>query len=150
MTIYFATDHAGFQLKEELLPYVRDVLGYEVVDCGATVYDPEDDYPTFIRRASEVVSKDPDGAKAIILGGSGQGEAMVANKFPHVRATAYYGGNTEIIRLSRGHNDANILSFGARFVDLDEAKEVVALWLSTSFSNDERHIRRIKDVDNSL
>lgn len=147
MTIYFATDHAGFELKEALLPFVRDVLGYEVVDCGATTYNPEDDYPTFIRKASDVVSKNPEGTKAIIMGGSGQGEAMVANRLPHVRATEYYGGNTEIIRLSREHNDANVLSLGARFLSMDEAKDAVSLWLSTPFSNEERHVRRINAID---
>ena len=147
MTIYFATDHAGFALKEVLLPYVRDVLGYEVVDCGAYEYSPEDDYPEFIKKAGEAVSKDGEGTRAIILGGSGQGEAMVANKYPHVRATVYYGGARDIITLSREHNNANVLSLGARFVSEEEAKEVVALWLKTTFSEDERHVRRIAQID---
>ncbi len=147
MTIYFATDHAGFELKEKLITYVRDVLKYEVVDCGAYELNSEDDYPEFIKKASEAVSENPEGSRAIILGGSGEGEAMVANKFPHIRATAYYGGNTEIIRLAREHNDANMLSLGARFITLEEAMDAVALWLSTPFSNEERHVRRINDID---
>lgn len=142
MKIYFATDHAGFELKEKLVTYVRDVLQYEVVDCGAYEANPEDDYPEFIKRATQAVSQNPDIDKAIILGGSGEGEAMVANKFPHVRATEYYGGNSEIVRLSREHNDANILSLGARFIGDEEAKEAVALWLATPFSEEERHTRR--------
>lgn len=149
MQIYFATDHAGFTLKEKLVPYVRDVLGYEVVDCGAYSLDAEDDYPEFIKKAAEAVSQNPTDIHAIILGGSGAGEAMVANKFPHVRAAQYYGGNTEIVRLSRVHNDANMLSLGARFVTDDEAQEVVALWLATPFSNEERHIRRINEIDSN-
>jgi ribose 5-phosphate isomerase B len=144
MTIYFATDHAGFALKEVLLAYVRDELGYAVEDCGAYTYDAEDDYPAYIRVAGESVAKDPAYARAIILGGSGQGEAMVANRFPGVRATVYYGGNEEIITLSREHNDANVLSLGARFVSEDEAKRVVATWLALPFSNEERHTRRLK------
>lgn len=147
MTIYFATDHAGFALKEVLVPYVRDVLGYEVVDCGADEYSPEDDYPEFIKKAGEAVSKDGGNTRAIILGGSGQGEAMVANKYPHVRATVYYGGTRDIITLSREHNNANVLSLGARFVSEGEAREVVALWLQTQFGGDERHVRRIAHID---
>lgn len=147
MTIYFATDHAGFELKEKLVAHVRDTLGYTVVDCGAHEFDPGDDYPGIIRLAADAVSKNPTEDKAIILGGSGQGEAMVANKLPHVRATEYYGGNTEIIRLSRAHNDANVLSLGARFVTLEEAMEAVTLWLTTPFSGDERHVRRINDIN---
>ncbi len=143
MTIYFATDHAGFALKEKLVPYVRDVLGYVVEDCGAYEFSPEDDYPMFIKKAATVVSAHPDTTKAIILGGSGEGEAMVANKFPHVRATEYYGGSHDIITLSREHNDANVLSLGARFISEEEAKEVVKLWLETPFSGEARHARRI-------
>jgi ribose 5-phosphate isomerase B len=141
MTIYFATDHAGFALKEKLLAYVRDELQYEVVDCGAYTQDPEDDYPGFIKKASEAVSQNP--------GASGQGEAMVANRSLHVRATVYYGGPAEIITLSRVHNDANVLSLGARFLSEEEAKDVVKLWLETPFSGEERHIRRITDIDSN-
>ena len=147
MTIYFATDHAGFELKEKLLAYVRDVLGYTVEDCGAFVSTEGDDYPEFIRVAASAVSKNPHDAKAIILGGSGQGEAIVANRFPHVSAVVYYGYNTDILRLSREHNDANVLSFGARFVTVEEAQEAVALWLSTPFHEEARHVRRISQID---
>ena len=111
--IYFATDHAGFELKQALLPFVRDILGYEVVDCGATSLNPEDDFTDFISQAAREVAANPDGTKAIILGGSGQGEAMLANRFHSVRAVVYYGGNKDIITLSRTHNDANVLSLGA-------------------------------------
>jgi ribose 5-phosphate isomerase B len=143
MTIYFATDHAGFALKNALLAYVRDELGYTVEDCGAHEENPEDDYPDFISKAAQAVSGDPHNSRAIILGGSGQGEAMCANRFSYVRATVYYGGNPEIITLSREHNDANILSLGARFLSEGEAKEVVQKWLTTDFSKEERHVRRL-------
>lgn len=147
MTIYFATDHAGFELKNVLLPFVRDELGYEVIDCGAYTFEAGDDYPDLIKLAAEAVGEDPQNRKAIVLGGSGQGEAITANKFPHVRAVVYYGRDIEIIELSRTHNDANVLSLGARFLKDEEAKEAVHKWLSTSFSNDERHTRRIGKID---
>ena len=143
MTIYFATDHAGFALKETLCAYVRDVLGHHVEDCGAYEYVPTDDYPDYIRVATHEVAKHPETSRAIILGGSGQGEAMVANRTPHVRATVYYGGPLEIITLSRAHNDANILSLGARFLTVEEAQNAVKIWLETPFSGEARHKNRI-------
>lgn len=147
MTIYFATDHAGYEMKEALLPYVRDILGYDVFDLGAYELDSEDDYPTYIKKAGEAVSKNPLDAKAIIFGGSGQGEAIVANKFPSVRAIVYYGGNLDIVKLSREHNDANVLSLGARFLDLEAAKEAVELWLETNTSTDPKYARRNQALD---
>ncbi|MES2059615.1 MAG: RpiB/LacA/LacB family sugar-phosphate isomerase [Patescibacteria group bacterium] len=145
MKIYFASDHAGFELKEKLIIFVRD-LGYEAVDKGASALNLDDDYPDFIALAASEVSKDKE-AKGIILGGSGEGEAMVANRFPNVRAVAWYGESMDIIKLSREHNDANVLSIGARFVDEENAKEAVKLWLETSFSGDARHVRRIKKIE---
>jgi ribose 5-phosphate isomerase B len=106
MQIYVATDHAGFALKEKIVEHVRDVLGYEVIDFGAHELVVGDDYPEYIRQAGSAVSESPHNTKAIIFGGSGQGEAIVANRFQNVRAIVYYGGNLEIIRLSREHNDA--------------------------------------------
>lgn len=146
MIIYFASDHAGFEMKKALLEFVEG-LGYKTEDCGAFKLDLEDDYPQFIKKAAEKVSKDPVNSKAIILGGSGQGEDMVADKFPHVRSAEYYGGNLDIVRLARQHNDSNIISLGARFLSLEEAKEAVELWLETPFSSDERHRRRINEID---
>lgn len=147
MKIFFAADHAGFEMKNELIKFVKD-LGYETEDCGAYELNQNDDYPEFVKGAAEKVSKDPQNAKAIILGGSGQGEDMTADKFPNVRSAEYYGGNLEIIKLSREHNDANVLALGARFISLDEAKEAVKLWLETPFSGEERHKRRINEIDN--
>lgn len=147
MKIYFATDHAGYELKNALLRFVRDELHYDVVDLGAHKKDSDDDYPDFISLAAHAVAEDLAGARAIILGGSGQGEAMMANRYKGVRATVYYGGSHDIITLSREHNNANILSLGARFLSLDEAEKVVALWLKTGFSEEERHVRRIRKLD---
>jgi len=144
--VYFAADHAGFELKNTLMAFVRE-MGYVVEDCGATMYDAVDDYPGFMACAAQAVSKNPECARGIILGGSGQGEAMVANRFKGVRAAVYYGGTTDIVELSREHNDANVLSLAARFLSEEEAKEAVKKWLNTAFSGEERHVRRIKKID---
>ena len=144
MKIYFASDHAGFELKEKLKEFLKE-KGYEVEGLGDFVYDEQDDYPDFILRAADAVAKDK-GSKGIVLGGSGQGEAIAANKVKGIRAVVYYGGSEDIIKLSRQHNDANILSLGARFLSEDEAKRAVELWLKTSFSEEERHKRRIQKI----
>ena len=146
MKIYLATDHAGFGLKEKLKTFLRGE-GHQVEDCGAFAYSPDDDYPDFIRLAAAAVSADPEGSRAIILGGSGQGEAIAANRFLGVRAVVYYGGRPEIIKLSREHNDANVLSFGARFVGDEEALQAARDWLAAPFSGEERHRRRIRKLD---
>lgn len=146
MKLYLATDHAGFKHKEFLKIYLKAQGEYEVIDCGALHYDTDDDFPDFIARAAEAVSADPSSCKAIIFGGSGQGEAMLANQFTHVRAAVYYGGPHEIITLSRQHNDANVLSIGARFVSESEVALVVSLWLSTKNLTEEKYKRRIKQA----
>lgn len=147
MTLYFASDHAGFELKNSLLTFAKDILGYDVVDVGAFLLDTEDDYPDFIAEAAKRVSRNPHTDKAVILGGSGQGEQMVANKYPNVRAALYYGGSHDILTLSREHNDANILSLGARFLTSKEAQEALTIWLKTSFYGEERHTRRINKLN---
>jgi len=141
MTIYLAADHAGFELKEKIKQFLIEA-GYTVKDFGALSMDPDDDYPDYIKKAAKAVQKNPDD-RAIIFGGSGQGEAMVANKHKKVRATVYYGGAPKIITLSREHNDANILSIGARFISEADAKRAIALWLRLPFSRKPRHARRI-------
>jgi ribose 5-phosphate isomerase B len=153
MRIFFASDHAGFDLKKELMPFVAS-LGYDVEDLGAVSYKPEDDYVGYVAQAASRVSADPDGTRAIVLGGSGQGEAIVANRFPHVRAVVYNGesrgalyNDLDEIALSREHNDANVLSLGARFLVLEEARQAVERWLKTPFSGEERHTRRIRQID---
>lgn len=142
MIIHLATDHAGLAYKEALKEYLVGE-GIEVVDHGATELLPEDDYPDYMKVCAEAVASDPDNSMGVIFGGSGEGEAMVANRVLGIRATVYYGGPTDILTLSREHNAANILSLGARFLSPDEAIQAVALWLSTPFSNEERHVRRI-------
>ncbi len=144
--IYLATDHRGFELKEKLKAYLQE-LGHEVTDCGALVLDPNDDYTDFVHKAAQGVAANPDADKAIVLGASGQGEAMVANRYKNVRAAVYYGNNADIIRLSREHNDANVLSLGAAFLDEETAKSAVKQWLETPFSNGENHVRRISKID---
>jgi len=154
MKILFATDHAGFKLKEKLIPFVKS-LGYEVEDCGAYEYDENDDYPDSISKVANDVSKNPDNVKAVILGGSGQGEAIVANRYPNVRAIVFNGqcehkGRMKVpneIKISREHNDANILSLGARFLDEETAQKAVKLWLETKFIGEERHKRRIAKIE---
>jgi ribose 5-phosphate isomerase B len=144
--IYLASDHAGFKLKEKLKAYLQE-FGFEIKDCGAFSYDETDDYPDFIVSVARAISEDPEHARAIILGGSGQGEAMVANRFRGVRAAVYYGGNEKIITLSREHNDANVLALGARFLTEEEVKRAVKLWLDTAFTGEERHVRRIQKIN---
>ena len=146
MKIYFASDHAGFEMKNVLATFVKS-LKYEVFDLGPMTLDPNDDYPIFIEKAALEVYNDPLNTRAIIIGGSGQGEAIVANRFPNVRAAVYYGGNKNIVSLSREHNDTNVLSLGARFLSIPEAKEAVKLWLETAFSEDSRHMRRLREID---
>lgn len=147
MEIFFATDHAGFELKESIVPFVRKEFEYSVTDCGAYKYDESDDYPDPIFSAACAVAKSPQTRRAIILGGSGQGEAMAANRLARVRAAVYYGGSLDIVRLSREHNNANVLSLGARFIDEEEAKEAIRTWLTTPFSEESRHVRRIQKLD---
>jgi ribose 5-phosphate isomerase B len=146
--IHLASDHAGFDLKEELKKFL-EMKEYEVIDHGAFEHDDQDDYPDFILPAAMAVAED-EHSLGIILGGSGQGEAMVANRIPGIRATVFYGNTTseeDIITLSKLHNDANILSLGARFLNTEQAKEAVSLWLETSFSGEQRHVRRITKID---
>ncbi|MDO8467240.1 MAG: RpiB/LacA/LacB family sugar-phosphate isomerase [bacterium] len=142
MKIYLGGDHAGLQLKEK----VKAVLiewGHEVKDCGPFEYNNDDDYPDFVKLVAEAVAKDPDNSRGILFGGSGQGEAMMANRYKKVRATVFYGGPQDIVELSREHNNANVLSIGARFLEEKEALRVIKMWLEAPFPAEERHKRRI-------
>ena len=147
MKIYIASDHAGFELKGALIPFLEE-LEHEVIDIGPSEYNKDDDYPDFIAPVALAISKNQSNAMGVVIGGSGQGEAIVANRFAGVRAAVYYSGNLDIIRLSREHNDANVLSFGSRFISAREAKQALQLWLETSFSGEERHVRRLKKLSN--
>ena len=142
-TIVLATDHAGFELKEHVKKFLLE-KGFEIKDFGALEYDALDDYPDFIIPASKFVSKNK--LIGIIFGGSGQGEAIAANRIKGIRAVVFYNGPDDIIELSRMHNNANILSIGARFVDNHRAEEIINLWLSTTFEEG-RHQKRISKLD---
>jgi len=148
-TIHIGSDHAGFELKNQIIRFLEQ-NHYEVTDHGAYELDPEDDYPQFVLPVAIAVAED-ENSKGIILGGSGQGEAIVANRVKGIRAVVFYGEPTSsqqsIIELSRFHNDANILSIGARFVKEEETLEALSLWLETAFSGEERHARRITLID---
>ena len=141
MKIYIGSDHAGFHLKEVLKKHLSKK--HKVEDCG-TFDDKACDYPDFVFPVAEKVAQDKV-SRGIILGGSGQGEAIAANRVNGIRAAAYYGGNLDIIKLSRTHNNANMLSLGARFLTDEQAIEAVQLWLDTEFAGEERHGRRIQD-----
>lgn len=153
MRIVFASDHAGFELKKYLLDVVLR-LGYEVEDFGAKEYIEDDDYPDYVALAGRAVSSDPLHTKAIVIGGSGQGEAIMANRFRYVRAVVYIGEPQEpredaldILRLTREHNDSNVLSLGARFLTNEQAERAVTKWLGTVFEGEERHVRRNNKID---
>jgi ribose 5-phosphate isomerase B len=143
--IYIASDHAGVELKQKLIKHLKET-GQEVEDCGAHVMDPEDDYPDFIYPCAVKVSQNP-GSMGIVIGGSGQGEAIVANKVKGIRAAVYYGGHEDIITLSRQHNNANVLSLGARFLSPEQAERAVDLWIATGFEAG-RHQRRVDKINN--
>ena len=147
-TIILASDHAGFKLKEAVKSFLESKKAH-VLDVGAHEFNEADDYPPYMTAAAMKVAADLSGeTKAVIFGGSGEGEAIVANRFPGVRAVVWYGGSQEILKFARQDNDSNVLSLGARFVDEGEAKKAVELWLNTPFSNEERHKRRIAEIDN--
>ena len=134
-------------MKEKIKENLRRDLGHEAEDCGPSTFEAEDDYPDFIKPVARAVAEDPENRRGIVMGGSGQGEAIVANRFKGIRAALYYGGPEEIIKLSREHNNANILSLGARFISENDALHAVKLWLETPFLNEERHVRRVKKID---
>lgn len=145
MKIYIASDHAGYELKSFLKNNFAQ-NGKTLTDLGAHDFVIDDDYPDIISKLAREISNDPS-AKGIVIGYSGQGESIVANRFPNVRCALYYGGNKDILRLSREHNDANVIALGAHFIDKDEAFEAVSYWLKTEFSHEARHIRRINKIE---
>ena len=161
MKIYFAADHGGFETKNKILEFVRDELKLEVEDCGAFVDNPADDYPGIIAVAARKLAADTLAGKdsrAVLAGGSGQGEAIVANRFKGVRCAVYYGKalrdqvdatgkQLDMLASTRDHNNANAISLGLRFLSVDEAKAAVQLWLALPFPGDQRHVRRIKQID---
>jgi len=160
LKIYFASDHAGFELKGKLITFVKE-LGYETEDFGARSFSADDDYPDFIIPLAKRIASEPD-SKGIIIGRSGQGEAMCANRVPGVRAAVFYASvpcldvrrpdmkngvnkeeNDDIIQLAREHNNANVLSLGAQFISFEEAKDAVKRFMELPFSDSPRHARRL-------
>lgn len=155
--IFVAADHAGFRLKEALKEHLA-ILGHDVRDCGARDHDPDDDYPDFMTPLAQSVAGTP-GSYGVMCGGSGQGEAMCANRVPGVRAAVFYGpisakealdreggfseDGYDAVRLSRRHNNANVLSLGARFISATEANEALNIFLNTEYTADPRHVRRL-------
>ncbi len=143
MRLHLGGDHAAYDLQRALVAWLGE-QGHDVVDHGPVRYDDQDDYPVFVLRAAEGVAQDP-GSLGIVLGGSGNGEQMAANKVRGIRAALCY--TPELARLARQHNDAQVISLGGRFTSLDEAKEMVQAFVDTPFSGVERHQRRLDMVD---
>jgi ribose 5-phosphate isomerase B len=139
MRVFLGGDHAAFELKEHLVKVLGEA-GHEPIDCGAHVYDAEDDYPPFCFDVGERVVAEP-GSLGVVLGGSGNGEQIAANKVPGIRAALAW--NRDTATLARQHNDANVVAVGARQHSLDEAAQLVLWFLETPFSGDPRHVRRI-------
>lgn len=137
--MYLGSDHAGYELKNHLVEWL-EAQGHEAVDCGPHVYDAQDDYPPFCLRAAEGAAADP-GSLGIVIGGSGNGEQIAANKVKGVRAVLAW--SEETATLGREHNDANVISVGARMHTRDEATSFVDVFLRTPYSGEERHARRI-------
>ncbi|MFC3500883.1 ribose-5-phosphate isomerase [Micromonospora krabiensis] len=142
MRVYLGSDHAGYELKVHLANYLAK-HDHEVVDVGPHVFDPDDDYPAFCLNTGARVVAD-EGSLGVVIGGSGNGEQIAANKIDGVRAALAW--SLETAQLAREHNDANIVAIGARQHTLDEATAIVEVFLSTPFSGNERHARRITQV----
>jgi ribose 5-phosphate isomerase B len=142
MRVYLGSDHAGFELKNHLVGWLID-NGHEPVDCGPPSYDPEDDYPPYVIDAAVMVAADRD-SLGIVIGGSGNGEQIAANKVRGIRAALAW--NEDTATLARQHNDANVVSIGARQHTLGEATRLVEVFIATDFSGDQRHARRLAMV----
>jgi ribose 5-phosphate isomerase B len=140
MRVYLGSDHAGFELKNHLVEWLT-AGGHDPVDCGPHIYDAQDDYPAFCLRAAERTAADPD-SLGIVIGGSGNGEAIAANKVKGVRAALAW--SEETASLGRRHNNANVVSIGGRMHTVDEATKFVEVFLGTPYSGEERHTRRIE------
>ena len=161
MKVYLATDHAGLTIKNKVLEYLKS-LGYQTEDCGPFSFDKNDDYPDLISKAAKAVSKDPENSIGIVFGGSGQGEAMVANKFKNVRCALFYAeavpveaiditgikssDSYEMLKLTRAHNNSNMLSLGTRFLSEEQIFKGVKIFLESPFPGEERHQRRIDKI----
>jgi ribose 5-phosphate isomerase B len=139
MRVYLGSDHAGFELKADLIAWLRQA-GHEPVDCGPSSYVPDDDYPVYVMRAARGVADDP-GSLGIVIGGSGNGEQIASNKIPGIRAALAW--TQETAQLARQHNDANVLSLGARMYSSTDAIGFAKVFVETPFSQEARHARRL-------
>jgi ribose 5-phosphate isomerase B len=149
MKLYFAGDHAGFEMKGQLMEFIRS-LGHDVEDLGPLEPKAGDDYPDYvIPLAKKVAGRPSTEERGIVVAGSGQGEIIAMNRVKGARAALLAPGPQmlPLIQASRDHNDSNILAIGARFCTLDEAKEGIRVWLKTPFSGDERHVRRLNKIE---
>ena len=144
MRVHIGSDHAGLELKNALVEHLKS-SGHDVVDHGPQVYDALDDYPVFCIPAAQAVANEK-GSFGVVLGGSGNGEQMAANKVKGIRAALVW--SVETAKLAREHNDANVIAIGGRMHPIEVCKELIDVFLATPFSNDERHIRRIGQVSN--
>ena len=144
-TIILAADHAGFDMKEHIKQFLEK-NGHTFKDVGAYVFDSDDDYPKYMQDAAKMLLKTPD-AVGVVFGGSGQGEAMVLNRYRGIRAIVYTSSNPDIVRVGREHNDANVLSVGARLLSVAQVEVAIEVFFSTAFSGEERHRRRIEQID---
>ena len=142
MRVHLGGDHAAYELLTDLVGFLEE-QGHEVTNHGPHSYDAVDDYPVFVLRAAEAVAADP-GSRGVVLGGSGNGEQMAANKVAGIRAALCH--DDELARLAREHNDAQIISVGARMTTVEQARSMVEVFLATPFSGDPRHVRRIDMV----
>lgn len=142
MKIHLGCDHAGFELKEKVAQYLKS-KGHEVIDHGAKNYDAIDDYPVFCFLAAKGAAQDPN-SLAIVMGGSGNGEQIAANKVKGVRAALAW--SVETAKLAREHNNANVMGIGGRMHTESESLAIVDAFINTNFSNDERHMRRINQI----
>lgn len=160
MLVYFAGDHAGFEMKGKLMEFVRS-LGHQVEDLGPHAYDQADDFVDYVIPLAKKVAKaqmnsDTEGAdgnqresavRGIVVAGSGQGEIIAMNRIPGARAALFCSCNLELVRASRDHNDSNIFAVGARFCTPEEARKGIKVWLETPFSGEERHVRRLQKIE---
>ena len=142
MKIAIGSDHAGFELKESMKEFLKE-NGYEYHDFGAKAFDPQDDYPEYGRKVAEAVASGKYD-RGIVVCGTGMGMAISANKVPGIRAVACY--DMEMAKISREHNDANVLALGGRVVTKKLASDIISVWLETPFSGEERHVRRINMI----
>jgi len=142
MKIHLGCDHAGFELKEKVVSHLKN-NGHEVIDHGAKKFDALDDYPVFCFLAAQAAAKDPS-SLAIVIGGSGNGEQISANKIKGVRAALAW--STETAKLAREHNNANVMGLGGRMHSESESLAIIDAFIDTVFSNEERHVRRINQI----